>query len=97
MVADMIRAHRLSRKWSQREVSIRSGIPLPTYFYFERYGEISLRNLCRVAEVFGRTDDLLKALGEAFRTPPPLSIKEILRAKKMGTRKKGRTVTKPLP
>ena len=83
-----VKALRLSRAWSQKEVASRSGIPLATYRYFERTGQISLLRFVRLLEVLGVAGELESFGGSGLR--PATHIEELMKP----ARKRGRTSQK---
>lgn len=74
-----VRAHRLSRNWSQAEMARRSGLSRPSYQNFEGgFANITLANLVRILGVLGfssRLADLVpeledeRTLQSAYRPP----------------------------
>lgn len=66
-LARRVRARRLKRNWTQRELAERAGLKLPTFVLFEKTGQISLARLLKVLGVLdllsefdriGRNEDL---------------------------------------
>ena len=84
-LAGRVKALRLARGWSQKETALRSGIPLPTYRYFERTGQIALQRFVRLLDVLGVAAEL-ESLG-ASGLRPAASINDLMKP----TRKRGRT------
>ena len=84
-LAVRVKALRLARGWSQKETALRSGIPLPTYRYFERTGLIALLRFVRLLDVLGVAEEL-ESLG-ASGLRPAASINDLMKP----TRKRGRT------
>lgn len=74
-IADRVRRSRLERGWSQKEISERAGIALPTYRLFERTGRISLERLLKLAVVL----DARGAFGHLFAMPAAGSLAELER------------------
>ena len=56
-IAERVRLRRLELNWTQKLLSAKSGIPLPTYRRFESKGEISLRGLVMIAIVLNSEED----------------------------------------
>ena len=56
-IAERIRDDRLSRGWTQAQLSERAGISPMTYRLFERTGRISLERLLAIASALGRTTE----------------------------------------
>ena len=68
------RTARECRKHSRREASIRSGVPEGTIRHFEDTGEISLRQLLMLCDVYGS----LITAGSLFPKPDPQSMDELI-------------------
>ena len=65
---------RKTRKHGRREASIRSGVPEATIRRFEDTGEISLRQLLMLCDVYGSP----KAAESLFPKPEPQSMDELI-------------------
>jgi transcriptional regulator with XRE-family HTH domain len=78
-IAFRVKARRLELRYTQKELSARAGIPLPTYRRFERSGEIALRGLVMLgialdataefsalfsSKSYASIDDLLQSAGK---------------------------------
>lgn len=83
-IASNVKNRRLSRDLTQQAFAKKAGILLPTYRLFERTGQISLRNLSKIALVL----DDLNQLKQLFRREEYASMRELLDSKK--PRKRGR-------
>lgn len=74
-IAGRVRALRLERGWTQREIAARAGIAFETYRAFERTGSISLERLMKLAVVLdARTD-----IEQLFRPAAAQSLDELER------------------
>ncbi len=62
------------KKHSRREAAIRTGVPAPTIRRFEDAGEISLRQLLMLCDVYGN----LKAAASLFPRPIPQTMDELI-------------------
>lgn len=76
-ISNSTRELRKRKKWSQRELSQKSGVSLGSVKRFEGTGEISLRSLVKIAISLG----MEKELNNLFTDIPPESIKEIIDGK----------------
>lgn len=85
-MAARVRAVRLARGWSQAELALRAGLPLPTYRVFERTGRISTPGLARVSAALGRLAEL-----DGLFLARPESLDEVTRAVTR-TRRRGKTL-----
>ena len=85
-IASRVKMRRLELNLTQKGLSARACIPLPTYRRFERIGEISLSNLILIAVVLGMTQDLENIFSERRYQ----NIEEVINADKIRTRKRGR-------
>jgi len=56
-LATRLRARRLRKGWTQKELAERAGLRVATYIHFERTGEIALHRLLRLFDVFGLLDE----------------------------------------
>ncbi|MEO8944992.1 MAG: helix-turn-helix transcriptional regulator [Gemmatimonadaceae bacterium] len=74
-IAGRVRALRLDRGWTQREIAARAGIAFETYRAFERTGSISLERLMKLAVVL----DARTELEQLFRPAPAQSLDELER------------------
>ena len=68
------RSARKFRKHSRREASLRTGVPEATLRRFEDTGEISLRQLLMLCDVYGNS----KAAGSLFPRPDPQTMDELI-------------------
>lgn len=59
-----IQSHRLTRGWTQRELSERSGVSLSTLKLLEREGKGSLQRLAKIAVVLNLDGGLRKLFAE---------------------------------
>ncbi len=84
-LAQRIKSLRLTKAWSQAEISKRTGIALPTYRVFERTGQISLERFIRLVDVLGLSDELIR-FGEP-QLAQPKTMRELLTPR----RKHGKT------
>ena len=84
-LADRVKALRLARGWSQKETALRAGIPLPTFRYFERTGQVALVRFVRLLDVLGVAEEL-ESLG-ASGLRPATSIDDLMKP----VRQRGRT------
>lgn len=74
-IAQRVRALRLDRGWTQREIAARAGIAFETYRAFERTGSISLERLMKLAVIL----DARTELEQLFRPAPAQSLDELER------------------
>lgn len=72
-LAQRARQWRLMRNWRQATLADRSGVTLASLRRFERTGQVSLKNLLRLAFALGRLDDFRGLL----RQPEAGSIREL--------------------
>lgn len=86
-IAKRVKAKRLSLNFSQKTLSLRSGVSYGVLKTFERTGQISLESLLKLALVLGELD----AFYHVFETKPEdaRSLDELI--KKDTLRKRGRT------
>ena len=77
LIAERIRGIRRRRKISQKKLREKSGVSLGSVKRFERYGEISLISLTKIAMAL----ELEGELEELFAEAPFLSIEEIINEK----------------
>ena len=68
------RTARECRRHSRREASVRSGVPEGTIRRFEDTGDISLRQLLMLCDVYGS----LVTAGSIFPKPEPQSMDELI-------------------
>ena len=73
-LSSSFRTARKARKHSRRKASIRSGVPEATIRRFEDTGEISLRQLLMLCDVYG-SPEVVEAL---FPKPEPQSMDELI-------------------
>lgn len=57
-LAQRIRAHRIARGWTQRDIASRAGMAFETYRLFERTGRISLERFLRLLDLLGHLDSV---------------------------------------
>ena len=69
-LAERIRAHRIARGWTQRDVAARAGMAFETYRVFERTGRISLDRFLRLLELLG-------LLHDTARLVPPIDLRSV--------------------
>jgi transcriptional regulator with XRE-family HTH domain len=82
-IAKRVRAIRVSRRFTQAELSQRAGVSLGSYRRFEQSGRIELVSLIRIAQTLGIEDDF-----EALFSKPPLqSLDEVERMASAKARK----------
>lgn len=74
-LAGRVRALRLDRGWTQREIAARAGIAFETYRAFERTGSISLERLMKLAVIL----DALAGFEQIFRPAAAKSLDELER------------------
>jgi len=86
MLADRVKARRLERGWTQREIAERSGIALATYRRFERTGRIALERLLKLALIL----DAQAGFEKLFEPPPARSLAELEQREQQQARKRGR-------
>jgi transcriptional regulator with XRE-family HTH domain len=82
-IAKRVRAVRVSRRFTQAELSQRAGVSLGSYRRFEQSGRIEFVSLIRIAQTLGIEDDF-EAL---FEQPPLQSLDEVERMASTKTRK----------
>ena len=86
-LARRVRERRLEKGWSQKELSERAGIKLPTYVQFERSGKIAFLRLIKVLDVLGLAQQIdTLAAADDFSTR---TLDDILKPK----RQRGRRAT----
>ena len=73
-LSSSFRTARKAKKHSRRETSIRSGVPEATIRRFEDTGEISLRQLLMLCDVYGNPG----AVEALFPKPEPQSMDELI-------------------
>ena len=77
---------RLAKGWKQVTLARRSGVSLASLRRFEESGQVSLRNLLKLAFALNRLDDF----DGLFQKPRATSIAELEAAEAGTTRKRGR-------
>ncbi|VAW82264.1 hypothetical protein MNBD_GAMMA13-6 [hydrothermal vent metagenome] len=87
-LAKNLRLKRLDIDLTQKGLSERSGVPLPTLRKFEQKGTISLESFLKLLRVLGGLEDILQTL-EPSQTEFS-SIDDVLDAGKTPPRKRGR-------
>lgn len=85
-LARRVRALRLDRGWTQREIAERAGIAPATYRRFERTGRISLERLLRLAVIL----DARGGVDLLFARPAARSLAELEERAEQPSRKRGR-------
>lgn len=85
-LATRARELRLARGWRQVTLAERSGVSLASLRRFETCGQISLRNLLKIAFALDRLDDFAGLL----RRPAASSLAELEAAETRPTRRRGR-------
>lgn len=83
-VAERVRERRLEKNLTQLELSSRSDIPISTYRKFERTGEISLKNLIKIAFAL----DMGTEFSSLFTKRAYSSLDEVIRVKDSKQRKR---------
>lgn len=88
MIAENIRARRLSMELTQAGLAERSGVALATLRKFEQKGSISLESFLKLLMVTGGLEELIKIL----KLPKPAfkSIDDVLKNTNHTSRKRGR-------
>ncbi|MCF8363316.1 MAG: helix-turn-helix domain-containing protein [Prolixibacteraceae bacterium] len=74
-IAKRVKDRRLDLALTQKELALRSGIPLSTYRRFERNGEISLRSLVMLGIALDNIDDF----NELFSVKKYSNLDELLK------------------
>ena len=69
ILADKIYHVRKKQKLTQKDICMRTGIPLSTYQRLEQEGEGSLKNFAKILIALGRADEIKKILNVASDTP----------------------------
>lgn len=85
-MASRVREVRLGRGWSQEELAMRAGLPLPTYRLFERTGRISTEGLLRVSTALARLAEL-----DGLFTARPESLDQLTAQYTKQVRRRGKT------
>ncbi len=83
-----IKEQRLQQDLTQKGLSERSGVPLPTLRRFEQHGDISLEALVKLLIVLGSLEKVIKAT--EIEQQPFTSIDEVLVSGAKAKRKRGR-------
>lgn len=86
-IAQNIRAKRLSMGLTQKGLSERSGVPLPTLRKFEQKGLISLESFLKLLMIIGGLEELIGVLKPS--RPVFNSIDEVLKNTNNKERKRG--------
>lgn len=68
-LADKIKAMRKVKKMTQKQMALKSDIPLSTYARIEQLGEGSIKDFAKILVVLDRTDEIDKILQIADITP----------------------------
>jgi len=69
ILADKIYQVRKKQKISQKDISLRAGIPLSTYQRIEQTGEGSMKNFAKILIALNRADEINKILNVSSDTP----------------------------
>lgn len=85
-IAENLRQRRLSLDLTQNALAKKSGVSLGSLKRFESLGEISLKNLLLLAICLNSTDEFLSL----FEQRDYQSVDDVIRAKYVKTRKRGR-------
>jgi len=85
MLAERVKALRLDRGWTQKEVAERAGLALATYRRFERTGRISLERLVKLAVIL----DARAGFDQLFARPPARSLDELEQRAERPVRQRG--------
>lgn len=86
LLAQRVKALRLERGWTQRELAERAGLALDTYRRFERTGRISLERLLKLAVIL----DARSGIDQLFVPPPARSLADLERQAATQARARGR-------
>ena len=86
MIAGRVKALRLERAWTQRELAERAELAVETFRLFERTGRISLARLLRLAMVL----DALDGIDQLFRPTSVRSLADLEALDVQPTRKRGK-------
>lgn len=86
MLAERVKARRLERGWTQREIAERTGIALATYRRFERTGRIALERLLKLAVIL----DAQAGFEDLFVPARARSLAELEQREQQKARKRGR-------
>ena len=84
-----VREWRLKSGLTQRELSSRSGVPLPTIRKFEQQGQISFESFLKIQMVLGNLEELVKSTKsttKVFR-----NMDDVLNDRPMQPTKRGRS------
>ena len=82
IISDKIKKIRKSKGWTQKEMALRSDIPLSTYARFEQLGECSLYHLSKMIATLGRGDEIEKILNVAVKNESPMDLYRKVKGKK---------------
>lgn len=85
-IAENLRTRRLGLNLTQKALAKKSGVSLGSLKRFENLGEISLKNLLLLAICLNSTDEFLKL----FEPSGYQSVEDVVRAKYVKTRQRGR-------
>ncbi len=85
-LAERLRTQRLAKGWRQVTLAERSGVSLASLRRFETSGEISLKNLLKLAFAVGRLDDCDTLLDR----PRAATMAELEAGENRAGRKRGR-------
>ena len=85
-IAENLKQRRLNFNLTQKALSKRSGVSLGSLKRFETTGEISLKNLILLAIGLQSSDELI----DLFERQDYNSIEDVIRAKNIKSRKRGR-------
>lgn len=84
-IADNLKARRLEKKLSTKNLSAMSGVPASTIQRFELKHSISLESNVKLAKALGHTEEVMQLLSE----PKYDTMEELLEINKNKTRKHG--------
>lgn len=85
MMAERVRAARLTAGWKQSTLAQRAGVTLPTLRRFEQTSEVSLKYLMRICHALGRLGEFENVL----RPPPAATLAELEKRTSQQQRKRG--------
>ncbi|MBI9079563.1 MAG: helix-turn-helix transcriptional regulator [Pseudodesulfovibrio sp.] len=85
-VAQRVKSARLTANFTQQGLALRAGVSLGSLKRFEGEGEISLKNLIRLAFALRLEDEI----GALFQPKPSASLDTLLDQSKISQRQRGR-------
>ncbi len=68
-LADKIKGIRKQKKLTQKQMAVKSDVPLSTYARIEQLGEGSLKDFAKILIALDRADEISKILQTADETP----------------------------